>query len=325
MVGMKAAVVHTPGGPDAIRIEERPVPQPAPGWVRIRVHAFGLNRSEVYTRRGDSPGVRFPRILGIEATGTVDAAPDSGFAIGETVATVMGGMGRDFDGGYAEFVCVPAGQIRRLRTKLDWTTLGALPEMLQTVWGALHRSLRVARGGSLLIRGGTSSIGLAAATLAKHEGLTVVATTRNEQRLALLRKNGADHALIDNETISAELKKILPDGVGGVLDLVGTSSLADSLACAALHGIVCLAGGLGDSWEIEHFSPMSTIPAGTYLTTYGSRVDVMLDMPWEDLLSKIESGVLRFQQGPVFKLDDIVEAHRCMDENRAEGKIVILT
>src|SRR6202012_1405147 len=125
-----------------------------------------------------------------------------------------------------------------------WTTLGALPEMLQTVWGALHRSLRVARGGSLLIRGGTSSIGLAAATLAKHEGLTAVATTRNEQRLALLRRNGADYALIDNETTSAELRKIFPDGVGGVLDLVGTSSLADSLACTALHGIVCLAGGL---------------------------------------------------------------------------------
>ena len=325
MASMKAVVVHAPGGAESLTIEERPIPEPQSGWVRIRVRAFGLNRAEILTRRGESPGVTFPRILGIEATGTIDAAPDGGFIVGETVGTVMGGMGRSFDGGYAEYVCVPANQVRRLKTGLDWATLGALPEMLQTAWGALHRSMQVARGQSLLIRGGTSSVGLAAATLAKREGLTVIATTRTEQRRGLLQEAGVDHVVIDGGSVRDAVRRLLSGGVDRVLDLVGTRTMADSLACTALHGIVCIAGGLGEQWDVEHFSPMAVIPPGSYLTTFGSRVDVMMEMPWEEILGDVEAGRMRFRHGPVFRLDDIVAAHRCMEENRAEGKIVVLT
>jgi NADPH:quinone reductase-like Zn-dependent oxidoreductase len=325
MASMKAAVVHQPGGPEVLKLEERPIPQPQPDWVRIRVHGFGLNRAEIHTRRGESPGVTFPRILGIEATGTIDAAPDSNFTNGETVATVMGGMGRTFDGSYAEYVCVPANQVRRLTTKLDWAKLAALPEMLQTAWGALHRSLQIEPGQTLLIRGGTSSVGLATAALARRAGLTVFATTRNPQRAEFLQRNGVNHVIMDNGAIKDDVHRVAPDGVDRVLDLVGTKTLADSLACVALHGIVCIAGGLGEEWALEKFSPMAVIPGGTYLTTYGSRVDVMLQMPWEELLPEIESGRLNIPLGPVFRFDQIVEAHRCMEQNSALGKIVVLT
>lgn len=98
MMRMKAAVIHAPGGPEALVIEAREVPIPQPGWIRIRVKAFGLNRSELFTRQGHSPSVKFPRILGIEAVGTVDSAPSGEFVSGDIVATVMGGMGRAFDG-----------------------------------------------------------------------------------------------------------------------------------------------------------------------------------------------------------------------------------
>ena len=117
---MKAAVLYAPGGPEALQIEDRAVPAPQRGEVLIRVKAFGLNRSELFTRQGHSPGVSFPRVLGIEAVGTVAASPGGEFVPGQAVATVMGGMGRAFDGGYAEYPCVPAGQVRALRSDLPW-------------------------------------------------------------------------------------------------------------------------------------------------------------------------------------------------------------
>ncbi len=132
MTTMKAAVIHAPGTPEVLTIEELPVPQPAPGWVLIRVKAFGLNRSELFTRQGHSPGVKFPRVLGIEAVGAVEEAPGGEFEPGQTVATAMGGMGREFDGGYAQYTCVPAGQVQAINTTLNWQTIGALPEMIQT-------------------------------------------------------------------------------------------------------------------------------------------------------------------------------------------------
>ena len=117
---MKAAVVHEAGGPEVLKIESRPVPKAQDGQVLIQVKAFGLNRSELFTRQGHSPtsAVQFPRILGIEAVGIVEAAPGGEFAQGDIVATAMGGMGRTFDGGYAEYTCVPATQVQKLDTTL---------------------------------------------------------------------------------------------------------------------------------------------------------------------------------------------------------------
>ncbi len=102
MTNMKAVIIHNAGGPDVLKVEERPVPDVKPGWVLVRVRAFGLNRSELFTRQGHSPNVQFPRILGIEAVGEIAGPSDSGFARGDIVATAMGGMGRAFDGSYSE-------------------------------------------------------------------------------------------------------------------------------------------------------------------------------------------------------------------------------
>ena len=191
MANMKAAVVHKAGGPEVLSIEAVPIPRPKSGEVLIRVKAFGLNRSELFTRRGQSPAVKFPRILGIEATGLVEEAPGQEFRQGDVVVTAMGGMGRSFDGGYAEFTCVPVTQVQRLETSLDWVVLGAIPEMMQAAWGSLFRSLDLQPGERLLIRGGTTSVGLTAAGIAKSRGALVAATTRRPDREKLLRTNGA--------------------------------------------------------------------------------------------------------------------------------------
>ena len=118
MATMKAAVIHEAGGPEVLKIESLPTPTPKNGEVLIRVKAFGLNRSELFTRQGHSPGVKFPRILGIEAVGVVEAAPGGEFRKGDIVATAMGGLGRQVDGGYAEYTCVPAKQVQVIKTEL---------------------------------------------------------------------------------------------------------------------------------------------------------------------------------------------------------------
>ena len=322
---MKAVVIREPGAPEVLAIEELPVAKLAPGWVLIRVKAFGLNRSELFTRQGHSPGVRFPRVLGIEAVGVVENAPGGEFKPGQTVATAMGGMGRAFDGSYAEYTSVPASQVQAINTSLDWATLGALPEMMQTAWGSLNNALRLSAGQSLLIRGGTTSVGLAAAVLAKRQGATVAATTRKAHRESMLKDNGADHVFIDTGEIAGDVRRVFPDGVDKVLELVGTTTLLDSLQSAARFGSVCMTGMVGNAWELDQFSPMGAIPSTVNLTTYSGGSRDFVDTPLQTIVNEVEVGRMTPKIGRVFQLDDIVEAHRCMEDNAAGGKIVVLT
>jgi NADPH:quinone reductase-like Zn-dependent oxidoreductase len=325
METMKAAVMYTPGGPEVLKLESRPIPKPQSGQVLIHVKAFGLNRSELFTRQGYSPDVKFPRILGIEAVGLVEEAPGGEFQNGEVVATVMGGMGRQFDGSYAEYTCVPAKQIQAVHNQLPWETFGGIPEMLQTAWGSLFKSLALKKEEHLLVRGGTTSVGLAAAAIAKKFGASVSSTTRNPDREALLRKSGADQVFIDTGSIAGDIRKAYPNGVDKVLELVGATSLKDSLQCAKEGGIVCMTGIVGNKWSFDDFAPMAVIPPAVCLTTYNGGPQDFMRTPLDELMQQIASGELPVQIGKVFHLDEIVEAHRCMEENKAGGKIVVLT
>jgi NADPH:quinone reductase-like Zn-dependent oxidoreductase len=233
-------------------------------------------------------------------------------------------MGRAFDGSYAEYTCVPAGQVRAVRTDLPWEKLGALPEMLQTAWGALFRGLRLQRGERLLIRGGTTSIGLAAAAIARAHGVQVGATSRQSSNEALVRASGADHFFLDDGAIAGSVRLAWDGGADKVLELVGTATLADSLAAVREPGIVCMAGMVGDRWSFADFAPMDVIPTGVSLTTYSGGVADFLAMPLQALIDQVAEGRLPVAAARVFGLDDIVEAHRLMESNQAGGKIVVV-
>lgn len=322
---MKAIRVHRPGGPEVLQMEEIPRPEPRAGWVRIRVRAFGLNRSELFTRQGHSPSVTFPRVLGVECVGEVDDAGGTDLVVGQRVAALMGEMGRAYDGGYAEYTLVPRERVLTIRTSLPWDALAALPETWLTAWGSLVHAMDVRAGQTLLIRGGTSSVGMAAASLAKARGLRVMATTRDSSKEGVLRENGADDVVIDTGRIAEEVVRRVPGGVDGVLELVGTVTLLDSLRCARPRGIVCNTGILGNAWVLERFEPLEDIPSTVRLTTYhsGTTSAERSTAALQEIVDGVAAGRYRVNLQRRFRFDEIVEAHRFMEENRGSGKLVV--
>ncbi len=321
---MRAVVLDAPGPPEALQMRELPVPVPAPGQALIKVEAFGLNRSELHTRLGLADGVTFPRVLGNEATGTGVSCPGGELAPAQQGAALMGGMGRTYDGGYAEYTCVPVGQIVPFTSELDWATLGAVPEMLQTSYGSLTVGLDAQPGQSILIRGGTSSVGMATAVLAARLGMTVLSTTRNPDRADVLREIGVHHPLVDDGDVATQVRRIVPDGVDAALELVGTPTLPDTLRATRVHGVVCFTGMLSNQWTVRDFYPIEYLPRGVRLTAYGGDASDLPADVLQEFLDAVATGQARVPIHRTYRLDEIAEAHADMEAGRATGKLVVL-
>lgn len=320
---MKAVVLHNTGSPEILSISDVPIPRVQLGWVLIRVKAFGINHSELMIRQfeGDAPYIQLPRIIGIECAGEVADPSDSHFSKGQKVIALMGGMGRSFDGSYAQYALLPAKNVFAVETDLSWEELGAIPETFFTAYGSLFDCLQLKPSDTLLIRGGTSTVGLAAIQLSKAIGAKVMATTRNENKTDFLRSNGADYVLLENGTLPTQLNNLYPCRVTKVFELIGASTVLESLRLTAYHGIVCHTGVLGKKGTLDNFDPIKDIPNGIYLTSFFS------NYPTQKAIDGIFCLIKKHHIHPViscvFPLDEIAEAHRFAESNEANGKIVI--
>lgn len=318
---MHAIVVSHPGGPEVLDYTEVPTPQVKPGWTLVKVHGFGINHSEIFTRDGLSPSVHFPRILGIEAVGTIAAtsAPDR-FTVGQTVVSIMGEMGRDFDGGYAEYVLLPNDQVYPVHTQLSWADLAAVPETFFTAYGIV-KSLQVTDHDRVLIRAVTSGVGLAATKLirAMHPTATLVGTTRSAKKTAALTTLGLDRVIVSPDPLN------LPADTGTydkIIDLIGGDAVRDSLQRLNEFGIVNSTGELGGKWTVEHLDPITDIPNNRYLTgTYSGDV---APQDLQDLINVVEKYRVDVHPTKIFDLPHTADAHRYLQSGQSLGKVVVL-
>ena len=321
---MRAWQIKSYGGPEVFELNEIPDPQPKEGWVLIDIKAFGLNRSELYTRQGHSgDAVTLPRVLGIECVGVVVDGGGTGLEPGQKVAAAMGNMGRLYDGGFAEKTLIPRSNVYPITTDLPWEIVGALPETYLTAWGALKEAINLQPGQSLLVRGGTSSVGLAATSIAKEMGCTVFATTRKQEKVAVLKRAGVDHVLLDNGSVEAQIKAILPDGVDGVIELVGIEhTIMDCLRSTAPKGTVCMVGFLADSWDYKFFPWM---PSTVKLTIYSSETlhTATATPALQTIMDKTAEGKYLPNIHQVFPFEQLPQAQTMMEQNKAAGKLVV--
>ena len=338
---MKAVVLKKPCSAEELEISKIPVPEIKPRWVLIKIKAFGINRAEILTRNGHSPSVKLPRVIGIECVGIIENPSDSSFKKGEPVFSMMNGMGRDFDGSYAEYTLVPSEKIYRLDYDIfknldrqyenifadtdkdefsEWAKAAAYPELYYTAYGSLFKSLRLKSEEVLLIRGGTGSVALAAIQLAKAVNTTVIATTRNKSKESFLKEKGADIVIVEDDLFEENLKTYYPDGVDKVLELIGASTLKSSLKATVQGGIVCMTGCLG-GWVVEQFEPLDDIISESYLTSFNSTF--IKKETIEEMFQFISENHIEPYISMTFTLDEISKAHKYLESNKANGKVIV--
>lgn len=317
---MKAIVINGCCKAEDLHISEIPTPQVKPGWVLVKVRAAGLNHSEALMRlyEADRDYIHTPIVPGIECVGEVADASDSGLRVGDRVIAIMGGMGRSFDGSYAEYALLPATHVFRVDTDLDWTSLAAVPETYFTAHGSLFESLRLEASDTLLVRGATSTVGMAAVQLAKAVGARVIAACRRESSFEKLQAAGADRCVIDDERLSEHPWAERPNKM---LELVGIKTLYDSLRTVTEPGYVCHTGNLGFVFTASDFNPIKDIPNGVYLTSFYSNYPTQAVI--DDLFRLIRRGSIRPLYSKVFGMDEIATAHKLLETGGAGGKIVL--
>lgn len=322
---MKAIVLTKPCKASELKPTEVDIPQVKKGFDLIKIKAFGVNESEVTSRKGQSdPDFHFPRILGIEGAGVVaKTGPNSKLKVGQKVITMMGGMGRQIDGSYAEYTLVREKNIIPFDSDLDWSIIGALPEMLQTAYGSISEGLHVKKGDYLLVRGGSSTVGLTAAILAHHMGAKVIATTRKENKLAVMNKLGIDYPVLDDKNFKQRVKAITPK-VDKVLELVGFTTLFEDLRFLKKGGYCCFTGALGGKWTLNNFSPFM-IPTGVYLTSYAGEAKDLPAEVFTKVLQLVEKKQLPVPIAKVYHgLEEVGEAQANLESDKYSGKHVVV-
>ena len=316
---MKAVVIYEPGGPEQFIYTEVPTPKVKEGWSLVKIMGFGINHSEVFTRNGLSPSVRFPRILGIECVGVIEDTTDpQRLPKGKKVISIMGEMGRAFDGSYAEYVLLPNDQIYPVATELPWDILAALPETYYTAYGSL-KNLRITEKDRILVRGATSGVGIAFCRLVKSRWreIRIAGSSRSRKKESRLLEAGFDEVILEKDGVLQTEERF-----DKVLELIGPATLRDTFSHVREEGIVCSTGQLGGQWYLNEFEPIMELPANGYLTSfYSGNVDLQR---LQEMLDYTQNYQVNAKPEKIFALNEVSDAHRYLDSQESFGKVIVL-
>ncbi|BDR57086.1 zinc-binding dehydrogenase [Xylocopilactobacillus apis] len=315
---MKAVVIYEAGGPENLIYQDVHTPELKPGWSLVKVKGFGVNHSELFTRQGKSPTVKFPKILGIECVGLIAKSTDvRRLPIGTKVISLMGEMGRDFNGSYAEYVLLPNNQIYPIETRLSWEKLATLPETYYTAFGSLN-NLKIEEDDRVLVRGATSGVGIAFINLlkSKFSQLKVDGTSRSFKKEQLLNV-GYNHVILDQE---GELQT--DRSYDKILELVGPATIKDSFCHLNEGGILCSTGQLGGQWYLDNFDPIMDLKSNSYLTSFYSG-NVSAEKI-NQLLTYVSDYRVKLKPEKIFSLKDIRKAHEYLEGHHSFGKVIVL-
>ena len=316
---MKAVVLEKTCNPDELKVSEVEKPKIRDNWVLVKVLGFGINRAEVILRdyEADEDYINIPVIPGIECVGEIVNPSNTDFKKGEKVIGLMGGMGRSFNGSYAEYTLLPSKNVFKIPpaafNHLTLEEIISIPETYFTAFGSVE-ALKISEKDTVLIRGATSSLGLTAIQLIKAIGAKVIATTRDENKFLKLKNNGADKCIVDDGELSNKIT------CSKVLELIGPKTLEDSMKCLN-NGICCITGVLGGVEYMDYFDPIKIIPNDCYLTSFFSNYATQKII--NNLFNFIIKNNIKPNIAKIFtNLEEISEAHKLMESNKSCGKII---
>ena len=325
----KVVRFHAAGGPEVLRIEDLPIPEPGPGEARLRVKAIGLNRAEVMFRNNQYLYTPiFPSKLGYEASGIVEAVGegvDAGL-MGKTMSSVPA-FPADAYGVYGEVAIVPASALAAYPPKLSFQQGTCLWMQYITAYGALIHHSNIQRGDFVLVTAASSSVGVAAIEIAKAEGAVSIATTRSVKKKAQLLSAGADHVIVtDEENLVTRVSEITGGkGARITFDPIGGPGLVKLAEASAQFGTIFVYGALS-----PEPSPYPLFLAlGKSLRFQGYTLfelttnEKLLRKATAYIYERVESGAFSPKIDKVFPLSRIVDAHRYMEQNDQIGKIIV--
>jgi putative PIG3 family NAD(P)H quinone oxidoreductase len=324
---MRAVVVVRPGGPEVLQLAERPLPEPGPGEIRVRVHASALNRADLLQRRGlyPAPPGAPQDVPGLEYAGEVDAVGEGAglWAVGNRVMGIVGG------GGYAEYVVVHEREAMRIPQGLSYEEGAAIPEAFLTAYDALFTRLELLMGERVLIHAVGSGVGTAALQLARAAGAVTIGTSRSADKLRRAGELGLDVAIdTSREELAAALENATyGSGVHAVVDLVGGKMFEESLRGLAQGGRVVVVGTVAGSkveLDLGLLLQRRIRVVGTVLRTRPLEEKIALAREFSStVLPLLSSGKIRPVIDRVYPFSEIAEAHRQMEQNDTFGKIVL--
>ena len=318
---MKALVLENSTKVEDLKLSDIDIPKVKDDWVLVKVMVFGMNHSEALFRQFeiDNPAFKKPVVPGIECVGIVEDPSNSDLSKGDKVIALMGGMGRTFNGSYEEYVLLPKKNVFKVNTKLDWIHLAAIPETYFTAWGSLFECLQLNEKDSLLIRGGTSALGIASIILAKSLGCRVLVTVRSEKQNELLEYLGVDKIIIDTDN---SIKDKIGEKVDKILELVGPLTVPESLKLLNKGGICCSTGILGNVFTLDKFDPIKEIPNGCYLTGFYSNYPTQEII--DEMMTFIDDYEIIPEIGKVYSFDDVIEYSRDLENGKTNGKGIVV-